>query len=181
MNFFFEKRELVMFCLWLCFYLKKKGSRGSPIQCILIYSSVKHKDVKAEKDKKNISVMSAAPVFGHFLFRFCLHCLLSLFLFFVVGLIRTGVPYNTLGRKKGIKKKEKTNVNMFFFASIWTTRSAYKCNVHFRMSIIPILDANCNLYARQEQLLFDLQNSHLLQQKQQHHQQDRGISHLPIN
>ena len=72
------------------------------------------KNVKAEKDKKNISVMSAAPVFGHFLFRFCLHCLLSLFLFFVVGLIRTGVPYNTLGRKKGIKKKEKTNVNMFF-------------------------------------------------------------------
>ena len=133
--------------------------------------------------------MSAAPVFGHFLFRFCLHCLLSLFLFFVVGLIQTGVPCNTLGTKKGIKKKEKTNVNMFFFASIWTTRSAYKCNVHFRMSIIPILDANCNLYARQEQLLFDLQNSHLLQQKQMQHQQYRGASfsislhtcHLPTS
>ena len=66
----------------------------------------KHKDVKAEKDKKNISVMSAAPVFGHFLFRFCLHCLLSLFLFFVVGLIQTGVPYNTLGQRKGLIRKK---------------------------------------------------------------------------
>ena len=88
---------------------------------------VKQKDIKTEKEKKNISVMWAAPVFGHILFRFCHHCLLSLLFFFLVGQIQTGVPYNRFYAKKHIKKKHerKTNVNVFFLHQIWSRDSVH--------------------------------------------------------
>ena len=88
-------------CIHFFFCLKKKSQLMNKVY---LDRSVK----KTGKDKKIISVMPEAPVFAHFLFRFCHHPPFPLLFFFVVGHPSRCIPYTTFRAKKNIKRKKKT-------------------------------------------------------------------------